>query len=248
MNAAFASSECATLFMNSSFGIPSTISSNFPAPIYPLTALGVVSEWSFTKDFTLKAALFDGKPDDFEHSEYNLNWHISKSDGYLAISELSSFSSFAGLPGNRKIGAYYHESRALTTEDPECALSNYGAYAFIEQTILQNSDNEERLTFFTQISIAPKSKNSNNAFFSAGLHYKGVFSDRKGDIIGLALASAGLRNSPVKEETAIEINYLAVVNNHFYLKPDAQLIVHPAGEERKLANALVGSLQFGFTF
>jgi porin len=249
MNSAFAFCDCASLFLNSSFGIPSTISSSFKAPIYPLTALGLVGEFISSNGYSMKIGAFDGNPENFAESEYNTKWKLSKNDGILLISELSSEQSlFSSLPGCWKLGAYYHESRSLAMDEPGCSISNYGIYLVADQVIMQNAASGGSLSCFTQISLTPETKNENDAYISFGLQMKGVFAGRTNDVASAAMAHAKFRNASLHPETAFEFNYQFFYNDHFYLKPDIQYILNPGKEGASLPNALVGSMQFGFTF
>lgn len=87
--AEFVSSENAALYLNSSFGVPSTISSNLPVPIFPLTSIGMQFQYQFSEKIIAKFALFDGLPDDFDINPHNLSWRLSGDDGFLAFSELN---------------------------------------------------------------------------------------------------------------------------------------------------------------
>lgn len=249
MNSAFACCDCASLFLNSSFGIPSTISSSFKAPIYPLTALGLVGEFTSGEGYSMKIGAFDGSPENFEESEYNTKWKLSQNDGILLISELSSeHSLFSSLAGCWKLGAYYHDSRSLAADEPGCSISNYGFYVVADQVIMQNAASGSSLSCFTQISLTPEAKNENNAYYSLGLQMKGLFPGRHNDVASIAMAHAKFRNALLHAETAFELNYQLIYNDHFYLKPDVQYILNPGKDGTSLPDALVGSVQFGFTF
>lgn len=110
LNVNYAASEYGSLFINSSFGIPSTIAYNIPSPIFPLTALGFHLEWQPTQHFKWKAAIFDGMPEGFEN--FHLKWKLNKQNGFLNITEMEWNKNFQeNRSGIYKIGAYYHNSR-----------------------------------------------------------------------------------------------------------------------------------------
>ena len=62
LNVEFANSQYGSLFMNSSFGILPVISTNFSAPIFPLTTLGVTAKWSPSEKISILGAVYDGNP------------------------------------------------------------------------------------------------------------------------------------------------------------------------------------------
>ena len=83
--AEFISSKNAALFLNSSFGIHSSISSNMPVPIFPLTSVGTQIHYNFSEKITIKIAMFDGLPDDFEKNPHNISWRLSGDDGSFVL-------------------------------------------------------------------------------------------------------------------------------------------------------------------
>lgn len=239
LNANFASSSTGALFTNSSFGIQSSIADNIPTPIFPLTALGALLQWNISPDYMLQAALFDGTPDDFESNPFNINWKLNKAQGYLAVTEFQvNKSILKGLSGTYKVGAYFHEHNDSTNHEQE----NSGFYLIADQGL------SSHLSIFTQIGFSPKALNLHNHFYSLGLNYKGLFYSRVNDQIGLALAYAGIDGNNIGSETAIELTYLVQLNTHFYIRPDIQYIINPAGTSTKLNNALVGFVRFGAQF
>lgn len=249
MNTEFANSEYAALFQNSSFGIHATIASETTSPIYPLTALGVVGSWNVTEQSTVKLGLFDGSPEDFQGNEHNINWCVCKDCGYMAIAELNHAAEYLGsLPGMVKIGGYFANSLKHEQIHPSLPAKDYGFYAVIEQTVMKNKNNDGSLSLFSQIAVAPQNTVHNRLYYSLGLHHTGIISSRPDDIAGIALASAVFREDNTAAETVIEGSYQAAVNEHFFVKPNVQYIINPAGTEASLANALVASVQFGFNF
>lgn len=239
LNANFASSANGALFTNSSFGIQSSIADNIPTPIFPLTALGALLQWKLSPDYQLQAALFDGTPDDFESNPFNVHWKLNKAQGLLAVTEFQvNKSLMKGLAGTYKVGIYLHEHNDSTNVEQE----NRGFYLIADQGL------SSHLSVFTQIGFSPKALNLHNHFYSLGFNYKGFFKQRVDDEMGLAVAYAGIDGNNIGSETAIELTYLLKLNKHFYLRPDLQYIINPAGTNIKLKNAFVGSARFGIHF
>jgi porin len=239
LNSDFAVSENGALFTNSSFGIHSSLADNISVPIFPLTALGANIRYRISDTYTWETAIFDGTPDDFENNPYNLNWKLSKDQGYLLVTEFQiSKSLINGKNGTYKLGAYYHQHN----DSIDNQQRNGGFYAVADQEIT------DRLSFFSQIGYSPKKLNYNNKYFSIGFNYKGLFHKRPTDQFGLAMNYASIEANNIGSETAFEMTYKYNLCEHIYLRPDIQYIINPAGTDRKLQNALVGFLRFGIDF
>jgi porin len=240
MNMTFMSNDIACSFINSSFAIHPTLSKNIPAPIYPLTALGMMFNWSVTPSVDCKIALYDGTPESFIQNPYNLKWNFNKRNGWLFISEFDKKGSLLqDMAGSYKIGFYFHQSENIQL----MKQTDYGIYSIINQQLIKTRTCT--ISFFSQIGIAPKTTNKNPYFLSLGITSKGFLHNRPNDEIGIGCAHAILRYTNVKNETALETYYAVQLNKIFYIKPDIQYIIHPSGEDQYLANALVGILRFG---
>ncbi len=236
LNKNFAVLDCADFFINSSFGIHSSIADNVPSPIFPLTALGVEFKWDFSPKASLKAAIYDGTPDDFEKNPFNLNWDIRKDDGFLAVSEFEfSPELFKGKCGKYKIGVYYHQHN----DSLDAEQKNGGVYLTGSQQVLKY------LTLFSQLGVSPKNINSHNHYFSFGISLDNFLKNRPDDRFGLAVAHAGIDSDRKRSETAFELTYHLNVTKNLYIRPNFQYIVNPAGTDEKLGNAFVGILRFG---
>ncbi|MDD4992034.1 MAG: carbohydrate porin [Paludibacter sp.] len=239
LNSDFAVSENGALFTNSSFGIHSSLADNISVPIFPLTALGANIHYNISDTYTWEAAIFDGTPDDFEKNPYNLNWKLSKEQGYLLVTEFRSNKTLIkGKNGIYKFGAYYHQHN----DSIDNQQRNGGLYLVADQQIT------DKLSLFTQIGYSPKKLNYNNKYFSIGFNYKGLFNKRPADQFGLAMNYASIESSNIGSETAFEMTYKYELCEHIYLRPDIQYIINPAGTNSKLKNALVGFLRFGIDF
>lgn len=239
LNVNFASDDCAALFSNSSFGVQSSMADNIPSPIFPLTALGLNLKWKISELSEWKLALFDGTPDDFENNPYNLNWRLSRDQGFLAITEYSiSKSLILNKSGNFKFGIYYHQHNDSIDKEQK----NGGLYFSGHQQLT------DRLYIFSQIGLSPKSINSHNHYYSLGLKYAGFSNASPDDFCGIALAYAGIDSNKNVGETAVELTCQKNFNSHFYIRPDVQYIINPSGTDKKLNNAFVAMLRFGVGF
>jgi porin len=252
LNAEFVSSETGGLFLNSSFGIPSLMSYNLPVPIFPLTTLGITGKWQVNDDFSFKAALFDGRPTTFEENKYNLGWDMKKSDGMLMFTESELATNILKLPGTYKLGAFYHSGLKEKDETTGLMTSvfdyDYGFYFLGDQKVWQNTTTNRSLTLFVQASVCPENINTHHFYIGGGGQLSGLFCKNGNDILGLAVAHAGFKNMIVKHETTFELSYQLPLGDHFFVQPDVQYIMNPAGTDSKLDDALVAFCRVGINF
>lgn len=238
----------AALFLNSSFGVPSTVASNVPAPIFPLTSLGLQVQYRITANYEVKLAIFDGMPEDFSSNPHNLKWRIDREGGLLSLGELTIHKDIMSLPGTYKMGYYYHSGSLLPKQEGketgERLQSNHGAYLAAAQSLLEPRSSQS-LNLFLQAGLSPPAINENYYYLGAGLNYSG-WRIRPDDMIGLAIAHAGFKDR--MGETAIELTYRMKLDDRFFLQPDLQYIIHPSGTPESLDNAFVATLRFGFSF
>lgn len=235
LNVFFVSSDAASLFINSSFGTPSTIATNVPSPIFPLTSFGAQLQYKLSNVITFKTAFFDGYPDDFSYNPHNLVWNLDASDGYLAFLEME----IASL----KVGGYWHD-HSITGPLLSSRTLNFGSY-LVANTLLWTSTDGRELSSFLALGISPASRNTNNFYVGCGLHQKGILECRKNDLCGLAVAHSRLQHRSGGGETVIELTYKVILGENLFLQPDLQYIVNPAGTSLVLNHAMVGLLRFG---
>lgn len=247
LNSEFVYSKSGNTFLNSSFGTHSTIAGNVPSPIFPLTSFGAQAHFRLNPKTTLKLAVFDGMPEDFDYNPHNISWHLDSDDGYLAFVELDAADLLhARLSGDSKLGVYFHNHNPNTVKfDP--SAPNYGFYMTADQTLVQFSL-ERSLNAFLQFSLSPASKNENNRYLGGGIHCKGPFAGRPDDKLGLAFAHASLQHAANGDETSVELTYKLALCEQVFLQPDLQYIQHPAGTGGTPENALVAFIRFGIEF
>lgn len=252
VNIEFAASDNGSMLINSSFGIPPVISDNIPAPIFPLTALGITSKIQINDEVLFSAAIYDGCPTAFEHNLYNTNWHLGMNDGTLILGEIAWSKEFFQLPGTYKSGYYFHSG--LTRSDPETGSTtkifdtNYGFYFIADQTIWEKSDSEQSIGVFAQLALSPARINAHHYCFGGGLNYSGFSNKQPNDGLGLAFACAGFDQKIKKNETTIEMYYKKQICENLFFQPDIQYVINPAGTDEVLPNALVGLLRFNIAF
>lgn len=249
LNVEFASSEYGGLFMNSSFGILPVISTNFSAPIFPLTTLGLTAKWNISPKFSWVNAVYDGSPTDFDYNPYNIKWCFASGDGILAVSELQYNAHIRSLPGRYKVGIYSHNHMVenVLNENVTDSLENniIGLYAYADQEVWRK--NEKSLGLFLQLGYSPSNASTNNYYFGAGLNYAGLLKKEGTDILGLAVAHQHFSEG-LNSETAIELTYQYPLTKNLFIQPDIQYIVNPAGTGETIDNCFTANLRFGICF
>ena len=246
LNVEFVASDGGGLFLNSSFGIMPSISGNIPAPIFPLTTLGLSAKWQVSEKLTWMGAVYDGCPTSFEdNNPYNLKWNIRSQDGALMFSEFQYTTQIGEKAGSYKLGGFYHNNHLVDTTDEPIYKDNYGFYAIADQTLWQNASNK-KLDMFLQLGLTPKNFNFNHYYIGGGVNLSGLWSSTSEDILGLAIAHAGIKETG--NETTFEITYQLPLTSHIFIQPNLQYIINPSGYGEELDNCLAASLRFGFSF
>jgi porin len=252
LNTDFVSSEFGSLYINSTFGTPSTIADNVPSPIFPLTSIGISLKWNISDKGNWKIAVFDGLPTELSHNAHNLKWNFNKDEGVFAVSEYQFTPEFkTGVKGSYRAGIYYHSQLVVTAEENnKTKLYNYntGLYVIADQMIYQKPGSNGGLGIFAQLAISPKAINTHNLYYGLGLSYQGLFKNREDDKLGIAFTNAGFSEKDKKNETVLEICYKAQLTENLYIQPDLQYVIHPEGTGQTLANATVGFIRFGISF
>ncbi len=235
----FGGVEYGGLYLNSSFGVKSSISHNIPVPIFPLTNLGFTAKWDVSDRFVWLGAIFDGQPEDFDTNPYNIKWKMGRGDGFLAATEFqASFDSETG-PAVYKAGAIWHR------------MKQDGTYADIASVYANAnrqlwSAGEKAFGLFAQLGYSPSKGSTCEYYVGLGMNYSGLLSRKGRDEAGLAVAHESFR-SGLKAETAIEMTYKYRVWSNFYLQPDVQYIINPAGTGTNLADSFCVGLRFGLS-
>lgn len=244
LNAGFASCESAGLFLNGSFGIHSTLSHNLPAPVFPLTGLGLHLQIRLTPLLSARIGVFDGLPDGFDRNPYNLKWKIRPEEGVLTIAEADCrIEQATGTAAVYKFGAYYHNHVGMNGEEVgPASVPDYGVYLVADHPVWENPAGR-RISLFAQAALSPGKTNGHCHYLGCGVRMTGLLEGRPLDQAGLGIACAGF-NEPVNaSETAVEFTWLFTVNEYLSLQPDLQYVINP-GAVAGRKNALCGLLRF----
>jgi len=211
LNSEFYSSEFATLFVNSSFGIGPEISGNVAAPLFPRAALGLRLKFMPQDGWYMQGAVYDGD---------SATRSVSNGEGYMSILETALLT---GEGGRYKLGAWYHS--ADRTFAGNRFGSDFGAYGLAEATLFSFAGSAA-VGGFVQLGWVPKQRNEITRYVGAGLHLSGL-PLRRGDEFGLATANAYTRTGT---EHVIELTWHVAVLPGMTIQPSMQWILNPGGD------------------
>jgi porin len=249
LNVEFASSESASLFLNSSFGILPVISANIQAPIFPLTSLGITSCWKINDKTSWLTAVYDGSPTDFDFNPYNTNWQFNSGDGILIITELQRSLRFYELDGLYKLGFYTHnhfiEARTNIEFPDSLYHTTYGIYAYADQKIWQKES--KFIGIFTQLGFSPSDACFNKMYVGFGVNACGLFEQKNPGTLGLAVAHLDIFGN-TESETTFELTYQKQITENVFIQPDIQYMINPSGTSTSLSNCLAGMVRFELSF
>ncbi len=238
--AEFGNVEYGGLYLNSSFGVKSSISHNIPAPIFPLTNMGFTARWDISDKFSWLGAVYDGTPTDFEENPYNIKWKFENGDGYLTISEIQQKTTLNGLDGTYKVGGLFNSREE---EGKDINISSF--YGNGNQKLWEQGD--KSLGVFAQFGYSPSEACVCDYYIGAGCNYTGLFSKKGKDEIGLAFAREHYKEN-IDPETIFELTYKYQLLDNIYIQPDVQCIINPAGTGEMLDNAFTANIRFGISF
>ncbi|CAH1687894.1 Porin [Hyphomicrobiales bacterium] len=284
----FATSDTAGLFVNSAFGWPGLNGIVLPGggPAYPVPAPGIRVAYQFNEAWMARAGVYSGNPlgrDD--QNRHGLTFPLNQ--GIFAIGEVAYTQVFAdGLAGTYTVGGWYDSMRFNDQRisanglplaapdgdtDPRGHRGNFALYGVIDQTLWRASDADltgRSLAAFARLVVAPQKDRSTVDFYmDSGLTFTGLLPGRTNDVVGVAVAYAGVSPSlqrldrdmiaftgeprPIRSsEVVIEASYQAQFAPWLKVQPFAQWIVRPGGGEpdpetpwRRIPNATVLGLR-----
>jgi len=149
----------------------------------------------------LQAGIYDGNPD---RTRSGTRVNLNEAEGALAYFEvgyrLNPRKEDGGVPGNLKLGAYYHTDdffdnfsvfeSALTAQPPETHSGNYGVYFLADQILFyevgRDDAAQQGLAGFFRVAWAPEDRNLASLGIDGGLVYKGLIPSRDYDTFGIA--------------------------------------------------------------
>ena len=215
LNSEFYRLQSAGLFLNSSFGVGPEFSQSGPS-IYPNTRTAVRIGYRPLKNWTVRAAAFDGMIIGEVAFLSRPSSREMPRDIRFRIGRMSGLPPYAA---KLAIGAWHY-----TNSD-----HSSGVYMIGDQTLYKT------LSVFGQAGVGDARSERFSRYFGGG-----AVMSRGQNEVGLAVAAARTHGGG---ETALELTYLSPVNSHLAVQPDVQYVIHPnADRDRK--NALVMMLRF----
>lgn len=248
LNAIFACNETGAGFLNSSFGIPSLITDNITAPVYPLTSLGLHAQMEISEKISAGFAIHDGSPLDFEKNPNNLRWQPGAKHGLFILAEGRLILRKEHPEFRAKTGMYFHSGNIYADreiEDKILPASNYGGYLIAEST-LKTWEKTGVLNGFLQIAFSPWHKNHHNGYLGGGITFKANPESRLTKETGIAFACAAFDRFRGKCETTFEFYLKLDITPGFFIQPDFQYILTPGGADPVANHAFAFLFRTGF--
>lgn len=285
----FMTSLYAPLFINAGFGWPTLAAIDLPegGPAYPLATPGVRLRQAVNDKLAFQAGVYNGNPAD---NGSGTSFAVNK--GVLAIAELQLATNAEehalGLPGAYKVGAWYnsnsfadprYDSDGLSLADPAsngiaaAHRGDWSVYAVAQQMLYKVQGTQDQgLGVFARMMGAPDDRNVVDFFIDAGATYKGPFSFRPDDQLGVGVLFAKISGAaseadldqaafsgapyPVRSaETAIEATYQIQLAPWWNLQPDFQYVFKPGGSipnpnmpAQTIGNEAIFGLRTAITF
>ena len=170
----------------------------------PYGAPGARVRYNPTERCYVQAGVYDGNPDRFGDGT-RINLH--EEEGALAYFEigyrLNGATGDTGLPGNYKLGSWYHTDDFFDIETtarsmvlggtPEMHSGNWGVYFLADQTLYRENEPDQDparqgLAGFFRVAYTPPDRNIAPFGIDGGLVYKGLFPTRDWDTFGVAFS------------------------------------------------------------
>jgi porin len=265
----FFTSDTAGQFINGTFGWPTLNAANLPSggAAYPLATPGVRVKFAPNDQMALLVGVYNGDPagprcdigDPQRCNNDGLSFRTS--DPAFVIGELQfkfdEKTSFTGLPGTVKLGAWRHEGRfadqrfgtdglTLATGNgvPALRSGNHALYGMFDTTVFKGPGDRE-INVFARFTGAPSDRNLIDFYADGGLKFSGFVPGRKDDTFGVGAAYAGISTGARRAdqdnvqagnqlflrnyEALVEFSYTAQIVPGWTLQPDVQYIWHPGG-------------------
>jgi porin len=264
----FYNSIASVTFLNQTFFYPTMAFNVWDVPGFPPGHHGLAStpygapgvrlrvdptDWLY-----VQAGVYDGLPDTRSPgTRVNLN----EDEGALIYFEfgirMNQGTNDTGLPGNLKLGGYYHTDdfvdnyAYITTGSPSYHSGNYGAYFLADQVLYREVGKDDPagqgLVGFFRFAVAPPDRNLAQFGVDGGLVYKGLIPKRDYDTFGIAWSylemshdiSQGQRDvnaffpgyfpAIADYEAVVEANYRAQLSAWWALEASVQRPMHPGG-------------------
>lgn len=226
---------------------------------YPSNGALLMGQYSWSPEFCKPTSL----PSLSDVGQSTSASAVATSDHSSSLKSLNKpvdITKLKGLEGHYWMGGYYSswEYRQLNT--PTNAPNSYGFYWHADQTVYRpNPITDAGLVLWSSYALCPQENISIVTFqANTGAIYTGLIPSRINDalILGsaygdfsnsLAGTSAARKNGTPTYELIYELGYRVNLTKFFYIQPDLQWIINPAGTGH-IPSALVIGAQTGLIF
>ena len=208
----FAFTDYGAVFINGTVGWPAIIALNAPTPAYPLATPGVRLAANLGGGWSLQTAVYNGDPCPEDSNGNELNPHgvyWSFQDAFV-IAELKREwhreADAAGLPGQAKLGGWYHTgqfdhqrlddtglplSDPASTGQPLQVQGNWGLYLTVEQQLWRepaaDPASDQGVGVFARFGGSPGDRNPLEYYAEGGVTCTGLLPGREADVCGVAV-------------------------------------------------------------
>jgi porin len=137
----FVISDYASTFINGTFGWPAFAYTNIPngGPGYPMGAPGVRLAITPVEWFTFQTAIYEGDVFAQDVNRHGFDWRLNQKFGYLWMNEAQARWNHAddatGLPGQFKLGAWFHSADFAASFGNDTYWGDSGYYAIVDQML-----------------------------------------------------------------------------------------------------------------
>ncbi|MEM6582138.1 MAG: carbohydrate porin [Pseudomonadota bacterium] len=236
-NSEFAGMDITGDNINAGFSPPA----NIPMPTFPDPALGFVAEVDPTSGTYIRAGIYGADLDGKKNGDSGL----FDGDSISFLETGWTPAAMARYAGTYSIGGWYTtlETPDVTPDsdpDPGVSDDNYGVYVMLSQPVyLEASATDasgQGLQLFFEYSWAPESRNPVAEQWAAGAVYTGLFPSRDSDLLGFGVTyitpSDDLgSNGPTREQTNLELFYIANLTPWLSIQPDVQWVENVGGTD-----------------
>ena len=222
------------------------------------------------QNFSVRLGVYNGGPrDQGRTSAHGLDWSLDLDQSTFLVGEfaykLNQGPYASGLPGNYKVGVMHDTGPFDRFDSPGTTeRGNTGYYFLFDQMLIpkraavvqdkkhpSNWPTGRRWSHPTTqglyawgavVAHPDESVNLFPYWVTASLHYKGPFTCRAADRVGIGYRYGFLSGDvPLQDESSLEAFYAFQVNTWFRVSPNVQYIWNPSGGVN--ANALVVGFQ-----
>jgi len=205
----FASSPVYWYYVNNAIdGNPISVPIDVPFATYPTATWGTIARINLTKRIYSKTGFYNGNPSVGRLAAHGMDFSLNLNEGVFYAEELgykhNQEKGDKGMPGNYRVGGYYHSGRSfmdnyhdvdrssyiLTDRPVRQHSGNYGMYMHADQMIYREggAGSDQGLTLFNVVTMAPARITQFPIFFDGGLVYKGLIPRRDQDIAAFGYA------------------------------------------------------------